>query len=51
MAHQIIHNDTLKWAANYTGPKFHVLFCDPPYHLKPTHPGESWFRLQALEVK
>lgn len=23
----------LEWAAEYDGPKFHALFCDPPYHL------------------
>jgi site-specific DNA-methyltransferase (adenine-specific) len=33
MTYQLIHNDILKWAASYTGPKFHGLFCDPPYHL------------------
>jgi hypothetical protein len=25
--------DVLAWARQYTGPKFHALLCDPPYHL------------------
>lgn len=25
--------DVLKWAKEYSGPKFHALLCDPPYHL------------------
>lgn len=25
--------DILEWARTYTGPKFHALLCDPPYHL------------------
>lgn len=25
--------DILEWAAAYSGPKFHALLCDPPYHL------------------
>lgn len=29
----IIQADILKWAATYTGPKFHALLSDPPYHL------------------
>lgn len=32
-AYQLIHNDILTWASSYEGPKFHALFCDPPYHL------------------
>lgn len=23
----------LDWAAAYTGPKYHAMFCDPPYHM------------------
>jgi site-specific DNA-methyltransferase (adenine-specific) len=30
---EVIESDVLQWAANYDGPKFHSLFCDPPYHL------------------
>jgi hypothetical protein len=29
----IIQADILDWAKTYTGPKFHALLCDPPYHL------------------
>lgn len=29
----IIQADILKWAAEYEGPLFHALLCDPPYHL------------------
>lgn len=29
----IIQADILKWAETYSGPKFHALLCDPPYHL------------------
>jgi site-specific DNA-methyltransferase (adenine-specific) len=29
----IINADVLEWAKTYTGPKFHALLCDPPYHL------------------
>jgi len=25
--------ELLKWLEAYTGPKFHAVFCDPPYHL------------------
>ena len=29
-----IHNqDVLEWCKTYTGPKFHAILCDPPYHL------------------
>jgi hypothetical protein len=31
--HNIIHGDILEWAKSYTGPKFHCLLADPPYHL------------------
>lgn len=27
------HDDVLRWAANYRGPKFHTLLTDPPYEL------------------
>lgn len=30
---QAINADVPDWAAGYDGPKFHALFCDPPYHL------------------
>jgi len=29
----IENQDILEWAANYEGPKFHAMLCDPPYHL------------------
>lgn len=29
----IINDDALKFAAGYSGPGFHALLCDPPYHL------------------
>lgn len=29
----IIQADILKWAESYTGPKFHAMLSDPPYHL------------------
>ena len=25
--------DVLEWASKYSGPKFHAILCDPPYHL------------------
>lgn len=30
---QAVNADVLEWAAEYDGPEFHALFCDPPYHL------------------
>lgn len=33
MSVRIIQGDVLDWAAEYDGPKFHGLLCDPPYHL------------------
>lgn len=33
----IIHADILDWAKTYTGPKFHALLCDPPYHMVENH--------------
>lgn len=32
MAIEIVNMDILEWARQYNGPKFHALFCDPPYH-------------------
>lgn len=32
MAIEIVNMDILQWAREYNGPKFHALFCDPPYH-------------------
>lgn len=29
----LINDDILNWCKAYTGPKFHALLCDPPYHL------------------
>jgi len=31
--YQIHESDVIKWAAAYSGPFFHALICDPPYHL------------------
>jgi hypothetical protein len=33
MKYNITHGSILDWAASYSGPKFHALLCDPPYHL------------------
>jgi hypothetical protein len=33
MHYNIHHADILRWAAEYHGPPFHALLCDPPYHL------------------
>jgi hypothetical protein len=33
MRYTIEHQSVLDWAKSYTGPKFHALICDPPYHL------------------
>lgn len=33
MRYAIEHQSVLDWAKTYTGPKFHALICDPPYHL------------------
>ena len=30
---RIEHSTVEQWAANYDGPLFHALLCDPPYHL------------------
>lgn len=32
-AHEVVTADVLEWAAQYQGPLFHALLCDPPYHL------------------
>jgi len=37
---QIAEADVLEWAANYSGPKFHALLCDPPYAW--AFMGKSW---------
>lgn len=37
MGYELILDDVLRWAAGYTGPKFHCLFADPPYHLTSIH--------------
>lgn len=39
MTIEIVQSDVLEWAANYTGPKFHTLLCDPPYHLHDGNPN------------
>lgn len=33
MTYDIAQSDILAWAAQYEGPPFHALLCDPPYHL------------------
>lgn len=33
MTVDVDHADALEWAAQYDGPPFHALLCDPPYHL------------------
>ena len=33
MTWEIVVSDVVKWAAEYDGPLFHALLCDPPYHL------------------
>lgn len=33
MTYTLVLNDILSWAAEYTGPKFMAIMCDPPYHL------------------
>jgi site-specific DNA-methyltransferase (adenine-specific) len=30
---QLVNADIMDWAASYTGPRFHALFCDAPYEL------------------
>ncbi len=30
---EVTTGDVLAWAADYEGPPFHALLCDPPYHL------------------
>lgn len=37
---QITEADVLEWAANYNGPRFHALLCDPPYAW--AFMGKSW---------
>jgi len=39
----IVQRDVLDWAKEYNGPKFHAMFCDPPYHLgKSGFMGKNW---------
>lgn len=33
MKYAIAQGSVLDWARDYSGPKFHALLCDPPYHL------------------
>ena len=40
MTYNIIQDKVEFWAANYTGPKFHALLCDPPYELG--FMGKKW---------
>ena len=40
MSHEIVCGDVMEWAANYSGPKFHALLCDPPYSLQ--FMGKEW---------
>lgn len=36
----LIHTaDVIEWASGYTGPKYHALLSDPPYHLTPDKRG------------
>lgn len=30
---ELYHSELLRWCAWYSGPKFHAVVCDPPYHL------------------
>jgi site-specific DNA-methyltransferase (adenine-specific) len=30
---QIVHADVTEWLAEYDGPPFHAVLCDPPYGL------------------
>lgn len=38
--YQVICQDILQWAREYTGPKFHAVLCDPPYGLE--FMGRQW---------
>lgn len=33
MTWKVICDDVINWAKAYSGPKFHAILCDPPYHL------------------
>jgi site-specific DNA-methyltransferase (adenine-specific) len=46
--YEVVQADILDWAANYTGPKFHALLCDPPYGLE--FMGKEWDKLGAAVV-
>lgn len=39
---RIDNRDVLKWASSYTGPKFHAMLCDPPYHLTSGNVAVDW---------
>lgn len=38
--YRVVTGDILEWARTYTGPKFHALFCDPPYEIG--FMGKGW---------
>lgn len=40
MSYTMHRASILDWARDYTGPKYHALLCDPPYHL--TTPGHAY---------
>ena len=42
--YQVIHSNVLDWAKEYSGPKFHAVLCDPPYHLSGGFMGKDWDR-------
>jgi len=27
---EVVQSDVMEWAANYDGPRFHAILCDPP---------------------
>lgn len=38
--YRVVTGDILEWARTYSGPKFHALFCDPPYEIG--FMGKGW---------
>lgn len=40
MSWEVVNSTVEEWAANYDGPPFHALFCDPPYGLR--FMGAAW---------
>src|SRR3990167_666391 len=38
--YRILRGDVLSFARHYKGPRFHALFCDPPYEMK--FMGKKW---------